>query len=42
MEEAFDVIRELGKQDEYKEGYRQFMEFIKAAFIPSEAGAYTW
>jgi hypothetical protein len=36
MEEAFDQIRELGGSAEYKEGFRQFMEFIKAAIKPSD------
>jgi len=36
MEEAFEEIRELGKEDEYKEGYQQFREFIKLALTPSD------
>jgi len=35
MNEAFDEIQELGKQPEYQEGYRQFLEFVKAAVKPS-------
>ena len=35
MKEAFDEIRELGNQPEYQEGYRQFLEFVKAAVEPS-------
>jgi len=37
MDEAFDEIRELGSQQEYEEGFRQFMEFAKAAVTPSGA-----
>jgi hypothetical protein len=36
MEEAFEKIRELGKEDEYQEGYQQFAEFIKTALRPSD------
>jgi hypothetical protein len=35
MDEAFDEIRELGNQPEYKEGFRQFQEFAKATLKPS-------
>ena len=35
MEEAFSEIRELGNQPEYKEGFRQFLEFVKTALKPS-------
>jgi len=33
---AFDKIVELGDKPEYKEGYRQFSEFLKATFMPTE------
>jgi len=36
LEEAFEEIRELGKDDEYQEGYQQFKEFIKTALTPSD------
>ena len=36
MEKAFDDIKDLGKQEEYKEGFQQFMAFIKTAVKPSE------
>ena len=36
MIEAFDKIVELGAKSEYKEGYRQFSEFVKATFMPTE------
>jgi hypothetical protein len=35
LEEAFEEIKELGKEAEYQEGYQQFREFIKTAFTPS-------
>ena len=35
MKEAFDEIRELSIQKEYKEGFRQFSEFVKTAIMPS-------
>jgi len=34
MKQAFDEIRELGKQAEYEEGFRQFLEFTKIAVMP--------
>jgi hypothetical protein len=36
MIEAFDKIVELGEEPEYKEGYRQFSEFLKATFMPTD------
>ena len=36
LEKAFEEIRELGKDDEYQEGYQQFKEFIKTALTPSD------
>ena len=36
LEEAFEEIKELGKDDEYQEGYQQFKEFIKTALTPSD------
>jgi len=36
MKKAFDEIRTLGKQEEYREGFQQFLEFIKTAVKPSE------
>jgi len=36
MEEAFDEIKDLGKQAEYKEGLQQFMDFVKTSFDPSD------
>ena len=36
MQEAFDKIVELGDKPEYKEGYRQFSEFIKTTFMPTD------
>ena len=36
MEEAFDEIKDLGKQEEYHEGFQQFLEFINTALKPSE------
>ncbi len=35
MDDAFEEIRELGSQPEYLEGFRQFMEFTRAALKPS-------
>jgi hypothetical protein len=35
MEAAFDEIHEIGKQPEYKEGFRQFEEFVKIALLSS-------
>jgi len=35
MDDAFDEIRELGNQPEYKEGFHQFIEFVKATVKPS-------
>jgi hypothetical protein len=35
MEEAFSEIRELGNQPEYKEGFRQFVEFVNTVLKPS-------
>ena len=35
LEEAFEEIKELGKEAEYQEGYQQFREFIKTALTPS-------
>jgi len=35
LEEAFEEIRELGKEDEYQEGYEQFREFIKTDMTSS-------
>jgi len=35
LEEAFEEIRELGKESEYQEGYEQFREFIKTAMASS-------
>jgi hypothetical protein len=34
MEEAFEEIKELGTREDYKEGFQQFMEFIKTAIGP--------
>lgn len=36
MKEAFDEIWNLGKQEEYKEGFQQFLEFTKISIKPSE------
>jgi hypothetical protein len=36
MIEAFDKIVEFGEKREYKEGYRQFSEFIKATFMVTD------
>jgi hypothetical protein len=36
MEEAFEEIDELGKREEYREGFEQFMEFIKTVMNPSD------
>ena len=36
LEEAFEEIKELGKEAEYQEGYRQFKEFINTALTPSD------
>ena len=38
MIEALDKIVKLGEKPEYKAGYRQFSEFIKATFIPTDKG----
>jgi hypothetical protein len=35
MEEAFSEIRKLSNQAEYKEGFRQFLEFVEVAVKPS-------
>jgi len=39
MDEAFNEIQELGRLQEYKEGFHQFQEFVKTAIIPSDEGA---
>ena len=38
MDEAFNKIRDLGNRPEYKEGFRQFEEFVKAAIKPFGEG----
>ena len=35
MEAAFDKIHEIGRQPEFKEGLRQFEEFVKIALLAS-------
>jgi len=39
MVEAFDDITKLGNLSEYKEGFRQFLEFVKAVFKPTDKRA---
>lgn len=36
MEEAFEEIKEIGTGEDYKEGFQQFMEFIKTAIGPAD------
>lgn len=36
MKEAFDEIWNLGKQEEYREGFQQFLEFTKISIKPLE------